>query len=149
MTETTSQSVSPIRLNSQAKDKRIWVELRDGEEELLWTVDQILTACRAYNQTVSLADVDRPVRELWKVLNAWCVSQSDAIKTAYLQPTGNGRLLFLVVQPATGFDQELTDALTELDMDIANDDRFELVKMDVRLVTPMSQEQVDAMLRPH
>ena len=144
MTETANKSAAPIRLSSRIKDKRVLVE--DGDSQLLWTVDQVLTACRAYNRHVELADVTRQVRELWALLTEWLAARGDAVQSAHLQPANLGQLLFLVVQKAPQFNQELTDSLTELDMDVANDDRFKLIKMMVRLVPPCEQDQIEAML---
>jgi hypothetical protein len=136
--------VTPIRLGFQNKDQRVLVE--DGKKKLLWTVDQVLKACREYNSAVELADVDAQVRALWEVLGEWFAAREGAVESAFLHTGARGRLLFLVVQKVARFDRALTDSLTELDLDVANDDRFKLLKVSVRLVPPADQEQLDALL---
>lgn len=143
MTETT-KAASPIRLSVHDKDSRVLVH--DGDKELLWTVGQVLRACQAYNSDVQLADVDEQVRSLWEVLTQWLYQHSDMVGDAYLQPGPRGRLLFLVVQKNVPFSRDLTDSLTDLDQDVAQDDRFELLQVTVRLVPPAPPEQIQALL---
>lgn len=100
------------------------------------------TACRASNR---LNAFSRQFERLLSVLRDWLREHDEKIQAAHLTVRERD-LLFVVMQKDARFDAELTDALTELDISIANDPELKLIDLEVLAVPPLSAEALRAVL---
>lgn len=82
---------------------------------------------------------------LLSVLRTWLLDRSETINGAHLTVRERD-LLFVVVRKDARFNAELTDALTELDLSIANEPGFGLIDLEVLSVPPLSAESLRALL---
>jgi hypothetical protein len=64
-------------------------------------------------------------------LGDWIDERRTEIAGAYFVRRGFGVML-LVVQASPEFNSELTDALTDLDLEIAGSEAYDLIRLDVR-----------------
>lgn len=93
-----------------------------------------MDACRAYTDK---EDFRSQFEDLIETLGKW-LSEDKSLSEAYLT-TRDGGLLFLVIRPNAEFSRDFEDRLTELDILIANDERFDSIQMSV-LSLPRSED---------
>lgn len=134
---------SHIRLSYTDQDGRVFVDGDQGDRFLL-TVQQAVFACGAFNR---MADFQTQMSRLIERLNRWGDSQQSKVKEAYLTVRGSG-LFYLVVSRDSHHDGELEDALTEVDIEVANDEEFNLIKMEVLAIPDSPKDCVESFLSP-
>jgi hypothetical protein len=83
--------------------------------------------------------------KLVDVLHRWLHGHQAKVKSAHLAIRARD-LQFLVVQKVARFDAGFADALTDLDVSIANSRDFDLIDLEVMAVPPISMESLNAML---
>jgi hypothetical protein len=109
------------------------------------TVEAVVRACKTYGQ---ITEVGKQVRKLLRKLREWFDNHVDSISEAYLTTRDSG-LLFLVVQEDKAFNPSLEDALTDLDLEVANDqENFNLIRLSVLSLPATSEESVRFFLPP-
>ncbi len=94
-----------------------------------------------------MADFQTQMSRLIERLNRWGDSQQSKVKEAYLTVRGSG-LFYLVVSRDSHHDGELEDALTEVDIEVANDEEFNLIKMEVLAIPDSPKDCVESFLSP-
>jgi hypothetical protein len=109
--------------------------IHNNGDRFLIAARELANACGLHQQIV---EVNAQVRDLWSRLTKWLGDQIPKVAQARMFPRG-GRMFFLVVMNSTSFDGDLESALTDLDLEVANDERFDLLKLDV-LAIPNSPE---------
>ncbi len=87
-----------------------------------------------------------PANDLREHLAKWIAARQDNIHAAYLKLRAHGRLLFVVVQRDVRRNAALADAITDLDIEIASDDRFANLRVDVQTLPRSSTEAISAFL---
>ena len=120
-----------LHLSSANPDGKVWV--RAGSWVKLCTVNQVVEAVRA------LHGGDRPTREevfaqldhLVEYLAGWLTAHNDHLSDAFMEAGSVGRLTLVLVQAGRAYDPVLTEHAADLEMDLANDDRFRLLRIDV------------------
>jgi hypothetical protein len=135
-------------ISSEAKP--VWQHLRqaDGGSVVLHTkdgddfcmpIDEVVKACRSQEEIDQFC---QQVGALLERLSRWLIDRKPEIQAAYmgLEPDG---AIFLVVRKAKAFDPAFEDALSLLDLEIAQNDDFNLIKLRV-LALPSSSEQTIA-----
>ncbi len=106
-------------------------------------VEAAVNACRMIDAGYSFI---LQVGELKDHLAAWIEPRKERIHAAYLTLRPQRGLLFLVVQREVKCDHLLVDDLTELDIAVAGDERFQLLNMDVLSLPKSSRDALDAFL---
>lgn len=122
-------------------DSPVMVIPRD-EDKFCVTVEEAVKACRMVDAGYSFV---RQVAELREVLANWIDSRRESIQSAYISFREAG-ILFVVAQTGTARDNNLADQLSDLDIEIANDERFDLLNVDVLSLPRCSQDSMTAFL---
>ena len=98
------------------------------------TVSELIRALRIFDK---VGEVQQQFHDLIDMLTDWLNSQD--VQSASLAIRSKG-LLFVVVQNGVAHDEQLSDALTELDSAIASDERFNLLRMNTLALPACSTE---------
>lgn len=92
-----------------------------------------------------LMNIRKQMVDLCERLQRWCIGRRDKVQSAYL--TFAGDYFELVVrQRSETFDEELEEALSELDLEIANDEQFDILEVGVQSVPACDEESLIAFL---
>ena len=75
----------------------------------------------------------------------WVVANRDTVKEVFLAPRGQ-RNLILAVMKGQSHDSDLEDRLSELDLEIARDERVRVFEFDTMAVPDCGEESVTAFL---
>ncbi len=134
---------SQIRLSYTDEDGSVFVNAEKGDRFLL-TVQEAVIACGAFYK---MAEFQTQMRRLMDRLGEWVDERRSKIKETYLTVRGSG-LFYLVVTKDNHFDDELESALTNLDIEVANDDDFSLLKVEVLAIPNSPEECIKAFLGP-
>lgn len=111
-----------------------------GNDILAMPVEIAIEACRAFTKQIRFKDqFDGLVEKLLE----WLQAHDAHISEAYLTVRDSG-LLFLVVTKGKGMDDELENALTELDLEIAHDSDFGLIDLAVHSI-PKPEKETDGL----
>jgi len=149
----TEVATFPRRINHMATEQRASILLHhlnqaeaqivaEDNDQFLWTVQEVVRACKAQGR---FADVGKQLRTLLQKLRDWCNSHPDDIREAYLTVRDSG-LLFLLVRKTKPFNEALEEALTDLDLEVANDNDFDLIRLSVLALPATSEESVRSFL---
>lgn len=134
---------SHILLSYTDKHSSVYVDAPKGDVFLM-TVQHAVMACGAFGRW---ADFQTQMRQLMERLGKWMDERREKVREAHLTVRGSG-LLFLVVSKSEHYDGELEDSLTEIDIEIANDDDFNLIKMEVLAIPDSPEECTKSFLGP-
>ena len=98
-------------------------------------VEMAIEACRAFKQQIQFKD---QFDLLLPRLAEWLQKRRDRLSAACVT-TRDAGLLFLVMLDGKQRDKEIEAALTELDLDIANDKDFALINLSVHAIPKASE----------
>lgn len=135
-----SEQQTTIRLCHGDKSE-VWIETED-EDRFLMTVEAVVRTCKAHNH---IAEVARQLRKLLRRLGEWVKVHPGDVQEAYLTVRDSG-LLFLIVRKTKPFNETLESDLTELDIEVADDDSFSLIRLSVLALPTTSEECVKSFL---
>jgi hypothetical protein len=124
-------------------DRSVVVRPRDNDKFMV-TSKEAVAACFAYDKFVS--GTNKQVAELMGRLSLWVKDHRQYIKSAFVTFRMGNSMLFLVMQKEPLFDPMLSEHLTDLDIEIANDASFDLIDLDVMAIPPVSRESAEAFL---
>lgn len=102
-------------------------------------------AARACQVDGERKQFDAQIHELLRVLREWLEVRREKVKSARLSARDTD-LLFLVMQKQVKFDPELADALSELDLQVANSPKLNLIDLEVLAVPPVSEGSLQSLL---
>lgn len=134
------------------RDAFLWLDDRDGrkvmvtkggEDRFVVTQKQAVEACHTVSE---LGQSLTQFHELAKVLGEWINKHTARIFEARLA-VGRSGLLFVVTQVAEEFDEVLMQELTELDIQVANNESFNLITMNVLAIPRVSEEATTAFVQ--
>ncbi|MBS0264370.1 MAG: hypothetical protein JSS02_20705 [Planctomycetes bacterium] len=140
--KTAQQVIIDLRFDNNAG--RVRVVFPDKHLQVM-AVEAAVRACGVYRDQIQFGV---QFDELLGRLAAWSEARQSDLAETYLT-TRNGGLLFLAVWSKAGYVVECEDALTELDMGIANEGSFDLIRLSVLGVPPCSKEGLCSLLSPH
>ena len=105
-------------------------------------IDDVVNACKS---KAELTEFCRQVGTLLNRLAAWLEERGGEVGAAYvgLEPEG---AIFVVVRKAKAFDPAFEDSLSILDLEVAQDSEFELIKLRVLALPWSSKETVASFL---
>jgi hypothetical protein len=106
------------------------------------SVVQVISSVRLASE---VRDVVQQVADLRDVLAAWIEKRKNSIHSAYLSFRSDG-ILFVVMQTGIERDENLATALAELDTQVAQDDRFDLLSVDTLSIPRSSKDAASAFL---
>lgn len=105
-------------------------------------IEMAIEACRAFHNQIRFKDqFDLLVSRLAN----WIGQRRNELAAAYLTLRDSG-LLFLVVTRGKEFNTQVEEAITDLDMEIAQDDDYDLVRLGVHVLPLCGPEIVQSFL---
>lgn len=113
-----------------------------SQHVMVLPIDQAVAACKAFaNQQLFSAQFNQMLTHLGQ----WVDKNKSKIEQAFVSPRDAG-LLFLVVQQSATYDESFEDLMTELDLEIANDDDYNLINLSVLAIPPCEEETTQSFL---
>ena len=122
-TKTNTDKVFELRFDSEGRV----VVVPEDNNIMAISVKEAVEACRAYSAAI---DFNFQFTSLLEKLNLWTAKNSDLVCHSFLTTRDTG-LLFLVIQNEPAFNRKLEELLTDLDVEIASEDAFSLIRMSV------------------
>lgn len=132
-----------IELHYEDRDGQIRV-VAPGKNIMALPVEMAVEACRAFKTQILFKD---QFELLLDRLAEWLIDQRDQIQAAYLTVRDAG-LLFLAVQQGRKRDAPLEASLSELDLQIANDSDYSLIRLSVLAIPNCGDEGLQSFLSP-
>ncbi len=137
--------------------KKQWIQLRMGDPDLggvtvhpedgdLFSLTKQMIA-RFGRLASQIEAFENQLTSLKRDLETWSSAHSDAVDDAFLVLKGD-HFLFLVVLKGKTHDGDLEDALTDLDIQVAQDPRYELINLSVLALPAFAEEAIRSFL-PH
>jgi hypothetical protein len=132
---------SVIELSWEDREGRVKVILPD-RHVMAMPVMAAVEACRAFrDQYIFQGQFEL----LLDHLAQWLKDHRSVLASAYLTVRDAG-LLFAVVRKDRVYDDHFEEALTDLDLEIANDSAYSLIRLDVLALPYVSDESVQCFL---
>ena len=142
---------------SVATTKKQWIQLRLGDPNLagvtvhpedgdLFALTKQMIA-RSGRIAYEIEAFENQLEALKRELDAWFAGRSDSVAEAFLVLKGD-YFLFLVVTKGKAHDSGLEDALTDLDMKVAQDPDYHLVNLSVLALPAFAEDAIQSFL-PH
>jgi hypothetical protein len=117
------------------------IHLKDGDRFAL-PMDEVILACRSWEKA---AQFSSQVSALLDRLANWLSDRQSEFASAFLGLEPDG-VIFVVVRKSREFDPGFEDALSLLDLEVAHDVAFNLIKMRVLALPFSSTETVASFL---
>ncbi len=137
----TQTHFKPIRLKWSQQEQKIVVEPED-EDRFVITMREAVAVCGAYLE-------ERKFREQVSLLLSRCATWIDKnkqqIDTAYMT-IQDGGILFLVIQEGKARNSSLSNDLSALDVEIANDENVSLLDVSVLLLPKGTEEDISSFI---
>ena len=137
-------ATEPIRLNYRDSDTQVLVEPSD-EDRFIISASEVAEACRQNDKAIRFLTTLQ--KHLLPRLGQWLSQHSDRVRSAWLS-VRDGSLLFVVVRRQAAYDRQFEDALTELDLEIANCDQMDGICLNVLALPNVSDETACSFLDP-
>jgi hypothetical protein len=130
-----------IELHFENRDGQVRVMLPDNHI-MAMSVEVAVHACRAFkHQILFKSQFD----SLLPFLGEWIEQHRENVKQAYLTTRDSG-LLFLVVTNDIAFKDSFEDELTSLDIEVANDNDYNLITLNVLAIPPSCDEDTKSFI---
>jgi len=133
-----------MRLN-WPKRGQVLVTSRQGDRFIIESIEEAAVACQ---QGQDIIDFRRQVSDLLLPrLSAWIKEHRARVQKAFLT-LRDGYLLFLVIRKQVRYDEEFTDRLTDLDIEIARNPDLDHVQMNVLALPAVTNEGAESFVSP-
>jgi len=133
----------PIFLRYDELSRQVWIAAKDNDLFSV-TVAQAIAACKAAD---SVEDFKHQFGHLLDKLAIWLGQHRSKIDQAYLTVRDAG-LLFIPVRKDVSYDAQLEDALTELDLEVAQAEEFDQIRLSVLALPQTNAEGVSSFINP-
>jgi len=133
------QEIIDLRFDDEAGQIR--VHFPDKHIQVM-AVEAAVRACGAFRDQIEFAN---QFDDLLGHLAKWSRTHQPHVAESFLT-TRDGGLLFLVIWSQAGFDGNLEDELTDLDVGVANNHAYGLVRMSVLGLPPCSKDSLSSFL---
>lgn len=135
------QAQEIIDLRHDDVQGRVRVTFPDKHVQII-AVENAVRACGAFAKATEFGV---QFDDLLQKLATWSASRQTEIAESFLTARDGG-LLFLVVLKSPGYSVAFEDQLTELDVAVANDPGFDLIRLGVLAIPPCSKEELPSFL---
>jgi hypothetical protein len=125
-------------------DARGVVVTPEDQDRFLLPVKVAVEGCRL---VIEVRKLQEQFKLLLDRLAKWTKEHSDDIRRVHIG-FRDSRWLFLVDRKTVRFNRQLEDELTALDIEIAQDNRFNLINLQVLSLPQPSPEAVESLLNP-
>ncbi|MFH1023463.1 MAG: hypothetical protein V1809_08735 [Planctomycetota bacterium] len=140
---TIQAGLEPLQLKWQERNRQIVITPED-EDRFAVTVEAAIAACRAVE---GMGKFRSQFKTLLKRLAEWLGKHGGDVSNSYIT-VRDADLLFLVVQKAKAYQRDFEDALTELDIEVAQDRELNQIRLSVLAIPASSPESVASFLHP-
>ena len=113
------------------------------EDRFTLPIDDVIRACRYQEKAGAF---QKQIGLLLRRLHTWLHERTDVIDRALLSVEADG-LTLAVVRKDKAFNPDFEDALSALDLEIANDDTFDQIRMRTMALPYSSDATVSGFLR--
>ena len=137
----TTSAPAVIDLHFEDRDGRVKV-VPPNRDIMVIPVEEAIAACRAFKDQIEFGD---QFKLLLERLGDWILERKPFLREAFVVVRDQG-LLFLVVMDGVSFDSPFEDELTDLDIEIANNDDYRLIRLDVLALPKCSGDSVNSFL---
>ena len=135
----------PLQLTYKQSKREVVVTPED-EDRYVTTVDEMIQSYGMSHLAISLQnELTRRFTELTRHCATWLQNHDSKVKSAHLTMRDAG-FLFLVVRNTKPYDREFEEQLTEFDLRIARDEKFEMFNLSVLALPCTSQENIDSFI---
>ena len=138
------KNLNPIQLDWGDGERPITVTPKD-QDRFTTTVQEAIRACKAELSSAKFMEQFRS--GLLERLAAWIRDHAEKVAGGYIT-IRDSTLLFLVVRKMAGWDGKFDDDLTALDVDIANDPKLDLIRLNVISLPKGSDAAASSFLDP-
>ena len=114
----------------------------EDQDRFAISVNDAIDACRAHAKE---REFQTQHSLLMTLLKEWLNGKLSRVDRAFLTARDGG-LLFLVVQKEQQLDEDLQDALTDLDIRIARDPALDLIKLSVLAIPKSSSSNIESFI---
>lgn len=136
---------TPLVIELNCEDDGAHVKVIPANKDVMMlTVRAAIAACRAYDEQLKFDD---QFKQLLPTLGAWLGERRNRIVRGCLTVAETG-LMFLVVLKDKHYDPEIEDELTELELAIANDSDFSLLRVGALAIPQLDDAAIQAFLDP-
>lgn len=139
MVPSATANVIDLHFNNETGRVRI---TPSSEDLMVLSVAHAIQACRAYDQQIRF---NSQFELLLSRLGVWIKEHSESIAEAFLT-TRDAGLLFLIVSKEASYDDNLESDITELEIDIANDNDYYLIGLNVLAIPNCSRDGMQSFL---
>lgn len=136
-------AIGALQLNWEQRDGNI-VVTPNYQDRFMVKVGRAIEILRQHQKRESL---ENQFKVLVKRLATWLEEHSNGWERAFLT-AGESTLRFIVVRNQVKFQGELTDALSDLGAEIANDPDLDLIRISARALPLASGESIQSFLDP-
>ena len=133
----------PLRLDFYEQGRKVLVKPQDHDAFVV-SVEEAAAACQIANRNQSYT-FGLQFEELLRRLAKWIQLHKAAVRKAYVTVRDAG-FLFLVVQKSPALDLKLEEDLTELDLEVAHEEAFGLLRLNVLALPSSSKEAYESFL---
>lgn len=141
MSTSTAQKITQLRYED--RDGMVVVTPED-EDRFAITVEAAIQACQVFREQALFR---LQFKQTLQKVAEWLNDHADDVAQAYLTVRDAG-LLFLVARKSNRYDQHFEDDLTELDIQIAQDQELNLIRLSVLAIPDASEDSVASFLAP-
>lgn len=122
------------------------VTVHPGDGDVFSLTKQMIA--RSGRIAYQIEEFARQLADLKRDLTQWVAARADSIAEAYLVLKGE-YFQFLVVMRGKAYDGALEDALTELDIAIAQNSDYDLIQLSVLAIPAFGEDVIRSFLPPH
>lgn len=126
-----------VRLSVDGPARKVVVTLPD-QHVMVMAVGHAVEACRAFQNQLAFRD---QFQSLIHRLGTWIFDHQENLDKAYITSRDAG-LLFLVVRKDTQYCDAFEDELTDLDLEVANDPDYDLIRLEVIALPAAPDESI-------
>lgn len=119
------------------------VTVHPGDGDVFSLTKQMIA--RSGRVAYQIEEFARQLAELKRDLKHWIATRGGSIADAYLVLRGD-HFQFLVVMKGKAYDRALEDALTELDMAVAQNPDYDLIRLSVLAIPAFGEEVIRSFL---
>jgi hypothetical protein len=117
----------------------------EDQDRFVMSMQEAVVACKDASQVLRYSR--QFSQGLLPKLTTWLQDRRASVRKAFLT-VRDGGLLLVVVRKESVYDAAFTDALTDLDVEIARDSSLDLILLDVLALPDVSDEGARSFLSP-
>ena len=122
-------------------DRKVMIVTKDGDRSVL-PLEIVVRACKSVEKFM---EYKRQFEDVLDRLAQWLAEHGSEVERAYVSPEPGG-LMFAVIRKGRAFDPAFEEALSDIDLEIARDRDFNLIKLRAIALPESSEETISSFL---